>query len=70
MWVVSVSRQTVAGSSGFIRKDRNFCPWILSKGLGAQDPARDPHCLYLDRVSLAAADSSGNGGMESKGGSG
>lgn len=64
VWVVSMSRQMVAGSSGFGRKVRNFCPWILSKGLRAQDPACDPRCLDLDGVSLTAANVNDNGGIE------
>lgn len=64
VWIVSMSRQTMAGSSGFSRKWRNFCPWILSNGLKAQDPACDPPCLDLDGVSLTVANASDNGGME------
>lgn len=37
----------------------------------AQDPACEPHCVYLGGVSLAVANASDNGELEmSKGGSG
>lgn len=41
---------------------------FFSKVLRMLDPAWDPHCLDLDGASLAVANASDNGGMESRGG--